>query len=111
MSSPFITNSSNPSSGNSAPWIRSSVRGCGEIIAAILDVSDKTTHVCVASADGLVLKRDVVASDPDLLAKWLGKHCSELERVVLERAPLSTFLYHGLAERNVPAECICAQHA
>ena len=31
-------------------------------IYAGLDVSDKTTHVCVVNADGIVLKRDVVAS-------------------------------------------------
>ena len=44
-------------------------------IYAGLDVSDKTTHICVVGADGAVLKRDVVASDPDLLAKWFRKHC------------------------------------
>lgn len=80
-------------------------------IFAGLDVSDKTTHVCVVDADGLVLKRDVVASDPDLLAKWLSKHCPGLVRVVLETGPLSTFLYHGLTERSIPVECICARHA
>ena len=76
-----------------------------------LDVSDKTTHVCVVDTDGAVLKRDVVASDPDLLAKWLGKHCPRLIRIVLETGPLSTFLYHGLVERGIPIECICARHA
>lgn len=80
-------------------------------IFAGLDVSDKTTHVCVVDADGVVLKRDVVASDPDVLAKWLDKHCSSLARVVLETGPLSTFLYHGLTERSIPVECICARHA
>jgi transposase len=80
-------------------------------IFAGLDVSDKTTHLCVVDADGVILKRDVVASDPDLLAKWLGKHCPGLVRVVLETGPLSTFLYHGLAERGIPVECICARHA
>ncbi|WP_395334663.1 transposase [Novosphingobium sp. BL-8H] len=80
-------------------------------IFAGLDVSDKTTHVCVVDADGVVLKRDVVASDPDLLAKWLGNHCPGLARVVLETGPLSTFLYHGLNERSIPVECICARHA
>lgn len=80
-------------------------------VFAGLDVSDKTTHVCVVDADGLVLKRDVVASDPDLLAKWFGKHCPGLVRVVLETGPLSTFLYHGLIERSIPVECICARHA
>lgn len=76
-----------------------------------LDVSDKTTHLCVVDADGVVLKRDVVTSDPDALAKWLGKHCLGLVRVVLETGPLSTFLYHGLIERGIPVECICARHA
>jgi transposase len=74
-------------------------------------VSDKTTHICVVDGDGSVLRRDVVASAPDVLAKWLNKHCSGLVRVVLETGPLSTFLYHGLVERDVPVICICARHA
>jgi len=80
-------------------------------IYAGLDVSDKTTHICVVDDAGSVIRRDVVASDPDVLAKWLLKHCAGLTRVVLETGPLSTFLYHGLAERDVPVTCICARHA
>jgi transposase len=80
-------------------------------IYAGLDVSDKTTHICVVDADGTALKRDVVASDPEVLAKWLSKHCPGLVRVVMETGPLSTFLYHGLVERTVPVDCICARHA
>ena len=81
------------------------------IMYAGLDVSDKSTHVCVVDADGTVLRRDVIASDPEVLAKWFSKHCSGLARAVLETGPLSTFLYHGLVERAVPIECICARHA
>lgn len=80
-------------------------------IYAGLDVSDKTTHVCVVDAEGAVLRREVLASDPELLAKWLGRYCRDLTRVVLETGPLSAFLYHGLAARDVPVECICARHA
>ncbi len=80
-------------------------------IYAGLDVSDKTTHICVVDVEGRVLRRDVVASDPDVLAKWLDRHCAGLVRVVLETGTLSTFLYHGLAEHGVPVECICARHA
>lgn len=58
-----------------------------------------------------VLRRDVVASDPEALASWLNRHCPDLVRVVLETGPLSTFLYHGLVERGIPVECICARHA
>jgi hypothetical protein len=47
-------------------------------------------------ANGTVLKRDVAASDPEVLAKWLSRHCKGLVRVVLEMTgPLSTFLFHG----------------
>ena len=76
-----------------------------------LDVSDKLTHICVVDAEGVVLRRDVVASDPDMLARWLKRHCPGVVRVVLETGPLSTFLYHGLVERAVPVVCICARHA
>lgn len=47
-------------------------------IYAGLDVSDKTTHICVVDADGKVLRRDVLASDPDVLAKWLTRHCPDM---------------------------------
>lgn len=38
-------------------------------IYAELDVSDKATNVCVVDTEGAVLRRDVVTSGPDLLAK------------------------------------------
>lgn len=75
------------------------------------DVSDKLTTICVVDADGKILKRDVAPSDPEALAQWLTRHCPHVVRVVLETGPLSTFLYHGLAERGVPVACICARHA
>ena len=68
-------------------------------------------HFRGVDSDGAILRRDVVASDPDVLARWFDQHCSGLEQVVLETGPLSTFLYHGLQERDVPVECICARHA
>lgn len=76
-----------------------------------LDVSDKTTHVCVVDSEGGVIRRAVLATDPHVLAKWLSRHCPGLTRVVLETGPLSTFLYHGLIEQGVPVICICARHA
>ena len=80
-------------------------------IYAGLDVSDKTPHVCVVDGEGAVLRREVLASDPDVIAKWLGRYCPDLVRVVLETGPLSAFLYHGMIARDVPVECICARHA
>ena len=80
-------------------------------VYAGFDVSDKMTTICVVDAEGAIRKRDVAPSDPDALAKRLARHCPDLARVVLETGPLSTFLYHGPAERGVPVECICARHA
>jgi transposase len=76
-----------------------------------LDVSDKLTHVCVVEDAGAIAWRGTCATDPEALAKMLGKHCSGVSRVVLETGALSAFLYHGLIERGVPAVCICARHA
>jgi transposase len=80
-------------------------------IYAGLDVSDKTTHVCVVDAEGAIVWRGVCATDPEVIAKTLGRHARGLVRVVLETGSLSAFLYHGLIERDVPAICICARHA
>jgi transposase len=54
------------------------------MLYAGLDVSDKSTHLCVVDGEGAVVRRDVVASDPDVLAKWLKRHVPDLRRVVLE---------------------------
>jgi transposase len=80
-------------------------------IFAGLDVGDKATHLCVVDSDGGILWRGVCATDPEVIAKTLGRHARELVRVVLETGPLSAFLYHGLVERDVPVVCICARHA
>lgn len=80
-------------------------------VYAGLDVSDKLTTICVVDGGGAVLRRDAVASDPEVLTRWLARHCPGLARVVLETGALSTFLYHGLTEREVPVACICARHA
>lgn len=80
-------------------------------IYAGLDVSDKSTHICLVDEAGAVAWRGVCATDPQVLAQTLGKRCPDVTRVVLETGALSAFLYHGLSERGVPAVCICARHA
>ncbi len=76
-----------------------------------LDVSDKTPHICAVDGDGKVAWRGVCATNPEVVANTLKAHCPELIRVVLETGTLSSFLYHGLAERSFPVVCICARHA
>lgn len=76
-----------------------------------LDVSDKTTHICAVGHDGEVAWRGVCVTDPEVLANTLKAHCPKLVRIVLETGTLSSFLYHGLTERDFPVVCVCARHA
>jgi transposase len=80
-------------------------------VYAALDVSDKTTHICVVDGEGTIVWRGVSATDPGALATVLTRRCPAVLRVVLETGPLSAFLYHGLIERGLPAICVCARHA
>ena len=53
---------------------------------AALDVSDKSTHLCVVDEAGAVTSRGVCATDPQVVAEQLNKRCPEVARVVLETA-------------------------
>ena len=37
-------------------------------------LSDKLTHVCVVDGDGAIAWRGVCATDPEVIAKTLGRH-------------------------------------
>jgi transposase len=76
-----------------------------------LDVSDKTTHICLVDEVGTIAWRGLCATDPRALADTLLRRCPAVARVVLETGSLSAFLYHGLVERGLPVVCICARHA
>ena len=76
-----------------------------------LDVSDKSTHLCVVDRSGGVIWSGACATDPEVIVRTLKARAAGLVRVILETGPLSTFLYHGLVERGVPVICVCARHA
>jgi transposase len=80
-------------------------------VYAGLDISDKSTHVCVVDGGGTVVWSGACASDPDAIARTLKTRAPSLGRVILETGSLSAFLYHGLAERGVAVTCVCARHA
>jgi transposase len=80
-------------------------------VYAGLDVSDKSTHVCVVDGSGGVVWSGSCATDPEVIARTLKSRAPGLVRVILETGPLSAFLYHGLIERGVAVTCVCARHA
>jgi transposase len=71
-----------------------------------LDVSDKSTHLCVVDGVGKVIWSGACATDPEVIARTLKARAAGLVRVVLETGALSSFLYHGLVERSVPVEAV-----
>lgn len=76
-----------------------------------LDISDKSTEICVVDGSGATIWAGACASDPEVIARTLRLRAPGLARAVLETGPLSTFLYHGLVERDVAVTCVCARHA
>jgi transposase len=80
-------------------------------VYAGLDISDKSTQVCVVDGSGKEVWAGVCATDPDAIARTLKARAPGLGRVILETGALSAFLYHGLIERGVPVVCVCARHA
>jgi len=55
-----------------------------DAVYAALDVSDKTTHICVVDRDGSIVWRGVCGTDPEALATALKKRYPAVMRVVLE---------------------------
>lgn len=75
-----------------------------------LDVSLKDTAISIRQG-GSRIWRGKCPSDPALLAEIIRKRAPLAKRVVFETGPLSTWFYHALTSKGVPAICIEARHA
>jgi transposase len=75
-----------------------------------LDVSVRTTSVCVMDGAGQVLKEAKVESDASAIAALLGDFDGHYRRVGLEAGPLSQWLYSGLAAAGYPVICVETRH-
>lgn len=67
-----------------------------------LDVAVKSVSICVVEADGTVIARGEVSSDPDQIAAFLFRHAPDAERVVHESYILSIWLTRELEDRGLP---------
>lgn len=76
-----------------------------------LDVSLKTTNVCVLDAEGTVLKEGKAASEPADIAAFLRGERRRYKRVILEAGSLSRWLYEGLTQAGLPAIVVETRHA
>lgn len=75
-----------------------------------LDVSVKTTSVCIVDEAGKIVKERSVATEPELIAAWLGKTGLTIERIGHEAGPMSSWLHEGLSKLGLPVVCVEARH-
>jgi len=75
-----------------------------------LDVSTKTTAVCVITADGEVVLETSVATEPDAIAEVLRPYRRTLRKAGHETGSLAPWLHKGLQRLGVPIVCLEALH-
>src|SRR5271168_3138770 len=75
-----------------------------------LDVSVKTTSVCIVDDTGKVVREVKVASEPQALLAVLKNPAYHFKRIGLEAGPLSQWLFGALAEAELPVVCVETRH-
>jgi transposase len=70
----------------------------------------KTTSVCIVDEAGKIVKERSVATEPELIAAWLGKTGLTFERIGHEAGPMSSWLHEGLSKLGLPVVCVEARH-
>lgn len=75
-----------------------------------LDVSVKTTSVCIVDEAGKVVKERSLPTEPEVIAGWLGKTGLVFERVGHEAGPMSSWLHEELSKLGLPMVCVEARH-
>jgi len=76
-----------------------------------LDVSQKTTAVCVVDEDGARLWRGECLSTPEQIEALISQHADKDARIGIETGPMTTWLVHGLRGRGLDVVCLEARHA
>ena len=75
-----------------------------------LDVSLRTTSICVINADGGVVREGKVVSEPPALTQALFKWRKKIKLVGIEACPLSEWLYGALNESGFTTVCLETCH-
>lgn len=76
-----------------------------------LDVSQRTTAICVISEGGERTFRGTCRSDPDAIARIMREHAGEDARTGIETGAMTPWLVHALRERGIDVVCLDARHA
>ena len=76
-----------------------------------LDVSLKSTAICIVDAKGKIVREGVAPTDPEAIVAFVARHAPEPVRVGLESGATSTWLWTELKRLGLPVICIDARHA
>lgn len=76
-----------------------------------LDVSQKTTAVCIVDAVGGRVWRGQCRSTPEHIEAIVRQHAATGARIGIETGPMTTWLVHELRGRNLDVICLDARHA
>ena len=71
-----------------------------------LDVSQKTTAICVVDEQGRRLWRGVCATDPGAISARVLKHAGVDAKVGVETGSMTPWLVHGLRSAGLNVECL-----
>lgn len=71
-----------------------------------LDVSMKTTSICIINQDGKVVFETTVASDPTVISNTLKQSSLNIEGIALESGSISNWLLRELKKMDLPVICI-----
>lgn len=75
-----------------------------------LDVSQRTTRLCIVDDDGNVVEESEGLTEGAALAARLIRHAARLKLVGVEAGSLSLHLYSTLAESGLPVVCVETRH-
>lgn len=74
-----------------------------------LDVSQKTTAICVVDASGRRLWRGVCATDAGEISSRVAEHAGLDAKVGVETGAMTPWLVHGLRSAGVDVDCLDAR--
>ena len=76
-----------------------------------LDVSQKTTAICVVDAVGRRLWRGQCASVPERIEQTVRRQAGDDAKIGIETGPMTPWLTHELRGRGLEITCLDARHA
>jgi Transposase len=76
-----------------------------------LDVSQKTTAICVVDSEGRRIWRGVCSTTPEGIERAVRRYAGNDARIGLETGPMTPWLFDGLRELRLDVVCLDARHA